>query len=245
MWPLLRRSMFIVSTGILLLIVIIIAFMFIDNKEIEDPDRKTSNTELEGFTFFDIGAGSVYSESTRNRLRGKLGTSVVETRGLIDLTIKYQRFFEKNFPQLYRLHQQLNDADGARVEHNIIKLTFRYAQRKKSPFYYVELVFSENSRHPLFFRIKSKKEGADIVETLKAKYGNADRIEPSETDDTILSWTEKKDRLIILITKDRFGDFEYHIMIYYVDNIEKLISFELEERKKKIEPRKKAGQTAF
>jgi hypothetical protein len=34
-------------------------------------------------------------------------------------------------------------------------------------------------------------------------------------------------------------------MIYYVDNIEKLISTELEEKNKKIEAKKKAGQTAF
>ena len=245
MWPLQRKTVLILSAAILLLIVIVVGLMVFGGNETGDPNQKASNLELEGFTFFDIGANSVYAEAMRDRLGEKLGTSVVETRGLIDLTINYQRFFDNYFPQLYRLHQQLNDDTGARVEHNIIKLTFRYAQRKNSPFFYVELVFSEHSKNPLFFRIKSKKEGADIVGTIKNKYGKAIQIEPSETDDMILFWKEHKDHLVILTTKDRFGEPEYHIMIYYVDNIEKLITIELEEKKGKAAAKKKAGQTAF
>ena len=171
MWPMMRRIMLIASAAILLLIMVIIAFMVINDTEIGGPDQITPDANLEGFTFFDIGADSIYNKSMRDRLDDKLGTSVVETRGLIDLTIKYQKFFEKSFPQLYRLHLQLNDTSGARVEHNIIKLTFRYAQRQNSPFYYVELIFSEYTRNPVFFRIKTKKEGADIVDTIKTKYG--------------------------------------------------------------------------
>ena len=245
MWPFLRKTVFIVSAAILLLILLVIIVMVRNKNENGVSREQASHVNSEGFTFFDIGNNSVYNSSIRNRLEENLGTSVLETRGLIDLTFKYEGFFEKNFPQLYNLHQQLNDARGARVEHNIIRLTFRYAQRQNSPFYYVELIFSDWSKNPLFFRIKSKKEGAAIVATLKTKYGKASQAASSSSDETILEWKKKKDHLVILATKDRFGDPEYHIMIYFVDNIENLISTEREQNIQSLEAKKKAGQTAF
>jgi hypothetical protein len=248
----------ILSAAGVLVVLIVIGFLIFGNNEgnnkgkIPNKSEKASSAPRpEGFTFFDIGPDSTYTFEMREKLDDRLGAGVLETRGLIDLTISYREFFRTRFPELYGIHAQLNDETGARVEHDIIKLTYRYAQRKNTPFFYVELIFSNNSKNPLFFRIKSKKEGADIVDTLKEKYGKSMKLDPpggvnpSGDDDTLLVWKKNKDYLVIWITKDRFGDPEFHIMIYYVENIDKLIAMEKEERKRLEEAKKKAGQTAF
>ncbi len=258
MWVLKNKKVKFISAVGVLVAIGIIGFLIFGNNEGDDKKyipitSNKASTELrpEGFTFFDIGANSTYTFEMGEKLEDRLGAGVFETKGLIDLTIRYREFFETHFPELFRIHMQLNDKTGARVEHNIIKLTYRYAQRKDTPFFYVELIFSNDSKKPLFFRIKSKKEGADIVDTLKKKYGKSieinpsGEIDPSGKDDTLLVWKKDKDYLVIWLTKDRFGDPEYHIMIYYVENIEKLIAIEKEEKRRQAETKKKAGQTAF
>jgi len=243
------RKFYFFIGAILLVVLTAIGFFLFGNNDSDGTDQPVKQTSESrpsgGFTFFDIGPTSIFSGKIREVLEKQLGPSVLETNGLIDLTIKYRSFFERNFPDLFRLHMRLNDETGARVEHNIIKLTFRYAQRKNTPFFYVELIFSNFSKKPLFFRIKSKKEGAIIVDKFKKKYGKSMRIDQADTEDTTLYWKDNKDYLVVNMTKDRFGAPEFHIMIYYVENIEELISTEEKEKSRQQEVRKKAGQIAF
>ncbi len=114
------------------------------------------------FTFLELGANTIYSKSIRDRLKDLLGSDSVATRTPIDLEINYPGFIEENFQPLHRFNQLLNDASGARVEHDTIKLMYRYPQKKSRLFKSVELLFSGQSKKPLFFNIVARKEGSGI-----------------------------------------------------------------------------------
>jgi len=239
------RKIQLTGAAALVLVAAAIGYFSLRNNESKVPYEDSSPRQLQGFTFFDIDKNSTYSEGLRSRLKERLGPGVREDMGLIDLRVNDLGFFKAHFPDLFRLHMQLNDEKGARIEHNIVKLTYRNARQKNLPFFYVELIFSNYSKNPLFFRIKSKKEGADIVDTIKEKYGEAAVIDPSGDNGRLLSWKKDRDHLILYITQDRFGDPEFHIMIYYVENIASFMAVEAKERKQREEATKKAGQTAF
>ena len=74
------------------------------------------------FTFLELGADTIYSKSIREKLKDSLGADAVDTRTPIDLEINYSGFIEENFQPIHRFNQLLNDASGARVEHDTIKL---------------------------------------------------------------------------------------------------------------------------
>jgi len=197
------------------------------------------------FTFLELGADTIYSKSIREKLKDSLGSDAVDTRTPIDLEINYPGFIEENFQPLHRFNQLLNDASGARVEHDTIELMYRYPQKKSRLFKSVELLFSGQSKKPLFFNIISRKEGSGILETMQEKYGDPEEIKWSHQPGQSYSWQKNMDFLIVSRVLDRFGDPEYHIAIYYGTNIDKLIKSEQRRVQQREDKRKKAGQTAF
>lgn len=197
------------------------------------------------FTFLELGADTIYSKLIREKLKDSLGSDAMDTRTPIDLEINYHGFIEENFQPLHRFNQLLNDASGARVEHDTIKLMYRYPQKKSRLFKSVELLFSGQSKKPLFFNIVSRKEGIGILETMQEKYGDPEEIKWSHQPGQSYFWQKNMDFLIVSRVLDRFGDPEYHIAIYYGTNIDELIKSEQHRVQQREDKRKKAGQTAF
>ena len=197
------------------------------------------------FTFLEMGADTIYSKSIRENLKASLGSDAVDTWTLIDLEFNYPGFIEENFQPIHRFNQLLNDAGGARVEHDTIKLIYRYPQKKSRLFKTVELLFSGQSKKPLFFNIVSRKEGSGILETMQEKYGDPKEIKWPRQPGQSYFWQKDMDFLIVSRVLDRFGDPEYRIAIYYGTNIDELIKSEQHRIQQREDTRKKAGQTAF
>jgi len=198
----------------------------------------------ESFTFFYLGSNTKLSDDLLKNLFGQLGSHSIEKMTILDLVIHDKAIFGKHFPNLYELHRKLNDEKGARIEHNITNLTFRYLQNENTPFEYVKLTFSNYSNKPLLFSITSRKKEAYIVDTLKEKYGEPATKNWEDGKSFSLLWEKNKDFLIFSKISER-GSFKYNIMIYFVNNIENLLQIEQDEIRKREEERKKAGKTAF
>ncbi len=219
--------------------------MLLFSSEKKNPRLPPADAPEAGFTFFNVGAETVLSDDIRKALKDRLGASVLEKRGTIDLRAGDGDFLRVHNPEIHRFHAELNDEAGARVEHDIIKLTYRYALKKNTPFFYVALVFSGYSEEPLFFRIKAKKEGADIIDEIRKKYGKPKEISGSAGTKPTLSWRQGDDVFIIFQNKDRFGDPEFLLMVYFNKNIKELIAIEKQKRAKAEEARKKSVRKAF
>ena len=211
----------------------------------EPAEEAPPQADTESFTFFDIGRTTKFSEKIRDDLRQKLGRDAIERRSILDLEINYRGFLKKYFQQLDDLNHQLNFPPRERIEHNTVKLMYRYAQKQNVPFDYVELVFSNYTKTPIFFKIHFKKDEANIVETLKNKYGNPNIIDWKENNGQSMYWEKDGDFLIVSLVPDQFGKHEYQIVIYYVDNLKQLIHTERKEKEAKEQQRAKTGEKAF
>jgi len=216
-----------------------------------EPGNKSKNKNAgagllypESFTFFDLGSNTKLSDDLHKNLSGQLGSYSIEKMTILDLVIQNKTIFGNHFPNLFELNRKLNDEKGARIEHNITNLTFRYLQNENTPFEYVKLTFSNYSNKPLLFSITSRKKEAYIVDTLKEKYGEPGIINWEDGKSLSLVWEKNRDFLIFSRISER-GSFKYSIMIYFVNNIENLLQIEQDEIKKQEEERKKAGKTAF
>jgi hypothetical protein len=196
----------------------------------------------EGFSFMGLGADSRYDKGVRRRLEADLGSDAIATRTTIDLSLHYIGFLKAFFPSLDALNRRLNDAAGARVEHDTVRLMYRYPPR---PFRYVELVFSGDSGKPLYFKITTYKEGSAIIDTFAEKYGEPERDEWQAKGGVSLSWRNDNDVLVASQTVDRFGDPQYQIMIVFVDNLERLLESEARQLREEAEQRRRSGQSAF
>jgi hypothetical protein len=201
--------------------------------------------QSDSFTFFDLGKNSRLSKSIRNDLRQRLGRDAIEGRGIIDLEINYYGFLDQYFSSLNELNRQLNSPPGERIEHNIVKLMYRYARKENLPFDYVELLFSNYSQHPLLFRINFKKDEANIVQTLKSKYGDPRLIDWNNKGGQSMYWDKNNDILIVSLVPDQFGNPEYQIRIFFVENIKALLKTESAEKEKQESQRARSGKTAF
>lgn len=228
---------------ILVCLWIIAPFIFIGCDE--KPSQPISSADATGFTFLNLSADSRYSRSLRDQLSASLGPDAVFTRTPIDLETNYQGFIEAYFKPIHQFNLLLNDDRGARVEHDTIKLMFRYPQKKSQLFKKVQLLFSGQSQKPLFFYIISRKEGSGILETMRDKYGAPEEITWSHQPGQSYFWQNEQDYLIVSRVLDRFGDPEYRIAIYYGTNIDELIKGEQGRIQKSEDKRKQAGQTAF
>jgi hypothetical protein len=211
----------------------------------EPTEKAALPADTESFTFFDIGRTTKFSDQVRDDLGAKLGRDAIEYRDTLDLEINYQGFLKKYFPSLAALNQQLNFPPRERVEHNTVKLMYRYAQKQNVPFDYVELVFSNYTKTPIMFKIHFKKDEANIIDTLKKKYGNPKIIDWKENNGQSMYWEKDADFLIASLVPDQFGQHEYQINIYYVDNLKQLIDTERREKEEKERQREKTGKTAF
>ncbi len=202
-------------------------------------------TTSEGFTFFGLGVESLYTKAVRKRLSGELGSDAIATRTTIDLSPYGTDLLERFFPELNRLNHVLNDAAEARVEHDTVKLMYRYAKQKKRPFTYVELLFSSHQQKPLYFKIDANKEGSGIIDAFREKHGEPRQVDRDDGAGKTLYWKDGKNTLIASITTDRFGEPRYHIMMYFAGNIEALIATERHALRQYEDEREKAGGKAF
>ena len=220
--------------------------LFLSCGEKEEPatDQRVQ-AQSDSFTFFDLGKNSKLSKSIRNDLRQRLGRDAIEGRGIIDLEINYYGFLEQYFSSLNALNRELNSPAGERIEHNIVKLMFRYARKENLPFDYVELLFSNYTQLPLLFRINFKKDEANIVQTLKSKYGDPRPIEWKNKGGQSMYWEKDNDFLIVSLVPNQFGIPEYQIRIFFVENIKALLATESAEKEMQKSQRAKSGKTAF
>ncbi len=232
---------------ILLALLLILALLFVSacGEKKESAKKQTAQMPSDSFTFFDLGTQSTLSKSVRNDLNQRLGRDAIEHRSIIDLDINFYDFLKTYFPSLYELNQNLNFPAGERIEHNTVKLMYRYAQKKNIPFDYVELIFSNYSLHPLLFGINFQKDEANIIQTLKTKYGQPQLIDWKDKNGESMYWEKNNDLLIVSLVPDQFGNPEYQIRIYFVENIKELIATERAENEKIESQRAKSGKTAF
>jgi hypothetical protein len=208
----------------------------------DDQSPDYSQSETEGITFFDVGAETVFSDALRDRLRKNLGPDAITYRSTIDLEFNARGFLQRQFPILHDLNQRLNTPAGERVEHDTVKLMYRYAVKENLPFRYVELVFSNITGKPLFIQVRSR-DLSDIIRTLEEKYGSPQAIDQPADEGRFFFWSDRQDVLLVSIIPTWRGDKEYQLVIYYVDNLEKLVA--VEEKERRQEERRRTGEKIF
>lgn len=224
--------------------VIILQFMK-DQPEPETVDTRIPQTKSESFVFFDLGVNTIFNKEIRQKLINQLGPDRLETWSPIDLEMHEPGFLKKIFPDLHEMNLRLNLNGGLDVGKNTIKITYRYAINKNLPFYYIKLVFSNYTKKPLFFRIKSKIEGGYVIDTIREKYGEPRKINWGGEEGYSLIWEKNQDILTISKVEDRIGNPEYQIMIYYVENIKELLRTRDEIIKQRRKEKTETGRTAF
>jgi hypothetical protein len=212
----------------------------------DDTPMESAATRPESFTFFEMGVNTVLTETLRDGLTQRLGSAAVSRRGLMDLTFADKAFLGRHLPELDRLNHDLNPPSGERREHDILSLMYRYPEKKNPSFEDVRLVFSGRLRIPLAFQIVANRAGSEIIAALQEKYGRPGASGTrEETGDNYRLWRRNKDVLVVLQTKDRFGEPEYHIAFYFTENIADLVLAEKQAAAKAEQARRKAGKSAF
>ena len=188
------------------------------------PSRPPAVNGTESFTFFDLGRNSVLDDDTRQRLSRELGDVAVERRGILNLAPDGLRLVADHLPLIDRLNRRLNKDFRERVEHDLLTLMYRYPGRTSPAFESVRLIFDLSALRPLHFQITANQVGAEILKVLNEKYGSPQRIADRSGD--LLIWERQGDRLLVLPRRNRLGQPEYHIRIYFMGNIETLIGRE-------------------
>jgi len=214
------------------------------DKEETGPPRPAPE-HSDSFTFFDIGKNTIISGKVRESLNKTLGDDAIEHRNILDLEINYKGFLKEYFADLDKLNKKLNSPLGERVEHNTVKLMYRYMQNKNVSFDYVELVYSEYTQRPVLIKIYFKKDGLNTIETLKQKYGAPESINWGGETSKSLYWKKNNDLLILSFVPDQFGKPKCQIIIYFKSALEKLLKDEQKEKEKTRRERTKTGKTAF
>ena len=227
------------------LLVTAVAVLALGCGEKEATETGTESAVSESFTFFDLGRNSKLTEAVREQLADRLGRDAIEHRSVLDLEINYPGFLKAHFPHLDRLNQKLNFPPRERIEHNTVKLMYRYAQNKFVPFDYVELIFSNYTRTPILFRIHFKRDESGIINTLKEKYGAPKTVAWDEATGSSFYWTKAGDELVVSLVPDQFGSLEHQIVIYFTENLNQLIRTEAAEREARKQQRAKSGKSAF
>ena len=208
-------------------------------------DESSQPADTKSFTFFELGKAARLTNGVRSDLRDKLGRDAIERRSILNLEINQRGFLKTYFPDLAELNEQLNYPPGERVEHNTVKLMYRYARKKSVPFELVELLFSDYTSNPLLFKINFKVDEANNIETLQEKYGRPEIINWDDENGQSKYWKKSSDLLIVSRIPDRFGNIEHQIVIYFVDNLKRLIETERKEKEEKEQQRARTGKKAF
>ena len=240
-----KKVQFISGLVLIFLIIILIAVLIGNKQGIEYTESPSAETVSGRFSFFEVGIDSRLTKAIRKSLSDKLGSDSIERFGTIDLSLNHKGLLKQHFPDLFVLNNQLNDEIGARVEHNTLNITYRYPPKRKTPFNYVKLIFSNYTKKPLLVRISSEQEGSPIIDTLTEEYGQPDVIQWQNNRGTSHYWRQDKNVLIASRYTNRIGRPELHISIYFVDNIDELLSMEKEDAFEREESRKQAGKSAF
>jgi len=232
-----------ISFFVIVSILILLGMSCGDKKETEPP--RPASDHSESFTFFDIGKNTIISGEVKEGLNKILGDDAIEPKNIIDLEINYKGFLKEYFADLDKLNKKLNSPLGERVEHNTVKLMYRYLQNKNVSFDYVEIVYSEFTRKPVLIKVHFKKDGSKTIETLKQKYGTPEVINWGGENSKSLYWKKNNDVLILSFVPDQFGKPECQINIYFKNALEKLLEAEQKEKEKTRRERTKSGKTAF
>ena len=200
----------------------------------------------ESFTFFDLGSNTRFNSGVRSALNDRLGSDAIAYRSQIDLSVNSPEFIQTFFPELYALNLKLNYPPRERIEHQTVKLMYRYSQKANVPFKYVEILFSGYSQRPLYLSITVAHDGADIIiDALHQKYGPPEEIQGLESPLKSSFWRKNNDLLLVSVKSDRYGNPEYHIMIYYVNSLEELLNIEKEEARQREDRIKQASDKVF
>lgn len=199
----------------------------------------------ESFTFFDIGRNSMFSDSMRRELAERLGNDAIEYRSIIDLRINYTGFLSNHLPELDAINRQLNDPPGERVDHDVIRLMYRYARRRNAPFDYVELIFDGQSRRPLVFRLRFRVDETGTVESLREKYGEPETIRWKADGGESLVWRKERDVLAVSLVPDQFGTPVYHISLYFTENLEGMVASEQASKNRTLREHSQPKKSAF
>ena len=217
------------------------AFACSSEEKIETQQQKSPG----GFTFFDVHHDTIYTDSLRDRLVDTLSSDAVEYRSVIDLEVVYEGFLQQFFPRIEQLNQRLNNPPGERVEYPTIKLMYRWAARKNLPFSYIELLFSQDTRKPLYVKIESISDISDIVASLSEKYGQPTTAQLEERRGELRYWEKNRDVFLVARLLRRNERPLYRMMIYYADNLEEFIRLQEKMRQEKEEKQKREGRSAF
>jgi hypothetical protein len=211
----------------------------------DKADRPTPRRGPESFTFFDIGRNSTFSERIRGELADRLGNDAIERRSIVDLEMNYRGFLRDHLPELDALNRQLNYPPGERVEHEVVRLMYRYARSKNSPFDYVELVFGGPSHRPVVFRMRFKFDEADTVESLRAKYGPPDTVRWGVENAESLVWHKERDVLMVSLLPDKLGTPIYHITLYFTENLEGMVASDQAMKERTSKEKSPSKKSAF
>jgi hypothetical protein len=239
------NSKLLIIAGIIFVILFISVISVLFRQEIPSSGRRDGLNPEDAFTFFGVGPNTKINKSLRDELRNTLGSDAIETRTTINLEILYPGFIQEYFQDIYQLNQKLNENPRQRIEHNTIKIMFRYIPDRIRPFNYVELLFSNYSQKPLYGKIRAKNDGIEILDLLRTRYGVPDKIDWGKPEEWSFFWKNHGDILIFSNKPDKFGNPEYFLTIYYVNNIEDFIEKEEQEKRVQDEEAKKRLKRAF
>jgi len=223
----------------------VLLFFFLACGEGGEKTERSAPAGPESFVFFDVGRNSRFSELARKDLSQKLGNDAIERRSIIDLEGPYKGFLAAHLPELEVLNRRLNHPPGERVEHDVIRLMYRYARQKNAPFDYVELIFDGQSRTPLVFRIRFKADEAGLIESLRAKHGPPQTIDWGVENGQSLVWRKEQDVLMVSLAPDSFGGINHRVTIYFTENLNRWVESEQTLKDKKSKEKSPAGKTAF
>jgi len=244
--PIPKRNKWIAGISVVLLLAVLTGVYMMKIHRLSPAVNSLIAKELpESFTFFDLGSNTRFSGTVRSDLSDRLGSDAIAYRGQIDLFVNSPEFLPVYFPELHALNLALNYPPRERIEHNTIKLMYRYARKVGVPFTYVEMVFSGYSQRPLYFSITVSNDGANIVDTLHQKYGPPEEVQGLKSPLKVSFWRKNNDLLLVSVNSDRYGNPEYHIMIYYVNSLKELLNIEKEEARQREDRVKQASEKAF
>ncbi|MBF0100575.1 MAG: hypothetical protein HQK77_06665 [Desulfobacterales bacterium] len=178
----------------------------------------------ETFHFFELGANTNLNLSIRNKLEEELGSEAMQTWGYLDIPKLQKEFIQNHFPAFDQLLGFFYPDSTINTVNDIIHLTYRYATKKKQPFYYVRLSFSKFNNKPLFFQIQSTKDAAYLLDVLLQKYGKPIINQEVVKQATLSAWEFNQDILILTRVPNRFAEIEFHVTICYTNNMQQCIN---------------------
>jgi hypothetical protein len=196
------------------------------------PDRSAallSQGPTTGFAFMDLGAQSTLSTALRRHLNDRLGDGALEKIGTLDLTFDHRRIYQGLLPDIADLDQALNRSPRERVEHPIVRLTYRYPEHRGTPFDLVQLIFARYDNRPLCFKITFTREKADPSEALFQKYGAPAADTVLDSGGRCTRWEKPGQVMVLLQSPDRLGRLTTHVMIYFIDTIKDLLARDHDE----------------